>query len=381
MLLATPEEQRWNILIVDDTPNNLRLLSETLSQYGYGVQCAISGKLALMAVQNVPPDLILLDIKMPEMDGYEVCSQLKENLQTAQIPVIFLSALDEVQDKVEAFTVGGADYITKPFQVEEVLARVKNQLTIQHLQRQLQHQNLKLQHLNQDLVRSNQELEQFAYIVSHDLQQPLQTITGFAELLLGLNLSLGNQGELEEYVLPILEEGIRMQELIKSLLNYSRLETSRRQFEGVDCNLIVAETLKKLYLAIEESGAIVAAQSLPLVWGDRIQLSQLFQNLISNGVKYRRPGVLSKITISTVKKEKEWVFEVHDNGIGIKPENFERVFQIFQRLHHSQDYPGNGIGLAICKKIVERHNGRIWIESEFGVGTSFYFSIPNQQTT
>ncbi len=177
-----------HILIVDDTPDNLRLLSKTLTEQGYEVQCAINGKLALMAVTNEPPDLILLDIKMPEMDGYEVCERLKTQEETAEIPVIFLSALDDVFDKVKAFKVGCVDYITKPFQVEEVFARIENQLTIRRLQRQLQDKNFKLEQLNQELQRSNQELEEFAYVVSHDLQQPLQTITGFAETVISLKI-------------------------------------------------------------------------------------------------------------------------------------------------------------------------------------------------
>lgn len=370
------KEQTEKILIVDDTPDNLRLLSEALSERGYEVQCAINGKLALMAVQNHPPDLILLDIKMPEIDGYEVCSRLKCQPKTAEIPVIFLSALDEVLDKVKAFEVGGVDYITKPFQIEEVLARVQNQLTIRQLQHQLQIQNLQLQQLNQDLKSSNKELEQFSYIVSHDLQQPLQTITGFAELLLSMKSEINLEEEAEEYVTPILEEGIRMQDLIRNLLEYSRVGTKTQNFKEINCQMIVAEILKKLQYTIEEVGAVVTHQDLPKIKADKIQIGQLFQNLISNGIKYHRPGVLPKIAISVQKKSGEWLFGVHDNGIGIQPEYFEQIFQVFQRLHTIKEYPGTGIGLAICKKIVERHQGQIWLESEVGEGTSFYFTLP-----
>ncbi|MEL7037440.1 MAG: response regulator [Cyanobacteria bacterium J06592_8] len=369
-------EQKGNILIVDDLPDNLRLLSETLSDRGYEVQCAINGKLALMAVQNAPPDLILLDIKMPGIDGYEVCSELKSQERTSEIPVIFLSALDDAFDKVKAFNVGGVDYVTKPFQVEEVLARVENQLTICRLQKQLHHQNLKLSKLNQDFADSNKELEQFAYIVSHDLQQPLQTITGFAELMLSLKSEIDLEEEADEYVTPILEEGIRMQGLIKDLLEYSRVGSKRRELKPVDCNLILAETLRNLHHSIEESQAIITHETLPTVNADKIQLGQLFQNLIGNGIKYCRPGVIPQVTILTEQKQQEWVFEIQDNGIGIASSYFERVFQIFQRLHTAQEYPGTGIGLAICKKIVERHGGKIWVESELGVGTTFYFTIP-----
>ncbi|MET0033142.1 MAG: ATP-binding protein, partial [Limnospira maxima] len=368
--------EKGSILIVDDTPDNLRVLSATLGDRDYDVQCAINGKLALMAVANQPPDLVLLDIKMPEMDGYQVCEALKSQQKTAEIPVIFLSALDDVIDKVKAFAVGGVDYITKPFQVEEVLARVEHQLTIRRLQKQLQNQNFRLQQLNEDLKRSNQELEQFAYIVSHDLQQPLQTITGFAELMLTLKSQINLEEEAEEYVLPILDEGMRLQQLIKNLLHYSRVGTKQAAFEAIDCNIILEETLSNLSLAIQESGAIITSEKLPMVFGDRLQLGQLFQNLIANAVKYHRPGIPPKITVSVMPKNQNWQFGIHDNGIGIPADKTQRIFQIFQRLHTQQEYPGNGIGLAICRKIIDRHRGDIWVESDLGVATSFYFTLP-----
>ncbi|MDT9269590.1 MAG: response regulator [Limnospira sp. PMC 1234.20] len=370
------EPEKGSILIVDDTPDNLRVLSATLGDRDYDVQCAINGKLALMAVANQPPDLVLLDIKMPEMDGYQVCEALKSQQKTADIPVIFLSALDDVIDKVKAFAVGGVDYITKPFQVEEVWARVEHQLTIRRLQKQLQNQNFRLQQLNEDLKRSNQELEQFAYIVSHDLQQPLQTITGFAELMLTLKSQINLEEEAEEYVLPILDEGMRLQQLIKNLLHYSRVGTKQAAFEAIDCNIILEETLSNLSLAIQESGAIITSEKLPMVFGDRLQLGQLFQNLIANAVKYHRPGIPPKITVSVMPKNQNWQFGIHDNGIGIPADKTQRIFQIFQRLHTQQEYPGNGIGLAICRKIIDRHRGDIWVESDLGLATSFYFTLP-----
>jgi light-regulated signal transduction histidine kinase (bacteriophytochrome) len=313
---------------------------------------------------------------MPEMDGYEVCERLKMQEETAAIPVIFLSALDDVFDKVKAFTVGGVDYITKPFQVEEVFARIENQLTIRRLQQQLQNKNIKLEQLNQELKRSNRDLEEFAYVVSHDLQQPLQTITGFAELLLALKSEINLEQEAEEYVSPILEEGIRMQELIKNLLEYSRVGTKKRNFEPTDCQEILRKSLADLHSIIENSLAIVTCEKLPIIMADRIQLGQLFQNLIANGIKYQSPNIQPKIVISVQEKPEEWLFRVEDNGIGIKPENFDRIFQVFQRLHTNQEYPGTGVGLAICKKIIERHQGRIWLESEWQIGTTFYFTLP-----
>ncbi|MGB3533667.1 MAG: response regulator [Microcoleaceae cyanobacterium] len=372
-------ENYGKVLIVDDTPDNLRLLSATLSEQGYEVRCAINGKLALMAIKNELPDLILLDIKMPDMDGYTVCTQLKSNPETAEIPIIYLSALDDVFDKVKAFNTGGIDYITKPFQVEEVLVRVKNQLTIYSLKKQLQNKNQQLQQLNHELTRSNQDLEQFAYIVSHDLQQPLQSITGFAELMLSLKDQIDLEQEADEYVTPILAEGIRMQELIQSLLHYSRVGLNKREFAAVDCNLVVAETLLKLRHLIQETGAIITYADLPTIYADAIQMGQLFQNLISNSIKYRHPNRSIKIRVFAEDKLETYQFSIEDNGIGIDYQCHEKVFQVFQRFSNNQKCDGYGIGLSTCKKIIERHQGNIWLESQLEIGTTFYFTIPIQE--
>ncbi|NET54859.1 MAG: response regulator [Symploca sp. SIO2E6] len=366
---------KGNILIVDDTPENLRFLSMGLSIRGYEVKCAISGSMALLGVSDELPDLILLDIRMPQMDGYEVCEQLKANQRTREIPIIFLSALHEVSDKVKAFASGGVDYITKPFQMEEVLVRVENQLTIVRLQKQLQQQNLRLQKLNEELVQSNRELEQFAFIVSHDLQEPLRAVSSFTQLLVESYPDSLN-AEVKECIAFILDGTARMGQLIKDLLVYSRLGTAAREFQPTDCNIVLEDVLVDLHIMVAETDAKLTHDSLPTVMGDSVQLAQLFQNLIINAIKFHRPEVPPRIKISVESKDGEWLFGVHDNGIGIKKQNFERIFKMFKRLHTIDNYPGTGIGLAICKKIVERHEGEIWVESELGVGTTFYFAIP-----
>ncbi|NER49795.1 MAG: response regulator [Symploca sp. SIO1A3] len=368
---------KQNILIIDDTPENLHFLSNGLTRKGYQVKCAISGSIALLRVFAELPDLILLDIKMPEMNGYEVCEYLKANEKTREIPVIFLSALHEVSDKVKAFASGGVDYITKPFQFEEVLARVENQLTIARLQKQLQQQNLRLQELNEELEKSNQELEEFTYIVSHDLQEPLRAVSSFTQLLVENHQSYLNS-EANEYIAFILDGTTRMSQLIKDLLAYSRVGKQAREFELTDCNMVLTDVLADLQIMIAETSAKITYDSLPIVMGDSVQLAQLFQNLISNAIKFHRPEIAPLIKISVTLKNDEWLFCVHDNGIGIKTRHFERIFQIFKRLHTFGNYPGTGIGLAICKKIVEHHEGRIWVESERGVGTTFYFTIPRR---
>ncbi len=377
------------ILIVDDEQHNLRILSTTLTQQGYEVQCAKNGELALLTARETLPDLILLDISMPDIDGYKVCQYLKADVQTRDIPVIFLSAFNETLNKVKAFNVGGSDYITKPFQVEEVLVRVKNQLEIRLLQKKLIEQNAllqtenyerqeaqrKLEQITTELKRSNQELEQFAYVAAHDLQEPLRAITSYTQILVH-EYQERLDGTAIEYMDFIVDGTTRMQQLIQDLLAYSRVGTRGKVFVLIDSNVVLDRALKNLQVAIAENHAIVTHDHLPTIQGDKIQLIQLFQNLIGNAIKFRREE-LPQVHISAELKDREWLFSVRDNGIGIKQTYLNRIFEIFKRLHTRQEFPGTGIGLAICKKIVNRHHGRIWAESEPGIGTTFYFTFPD----
>ncbi len=364
----------YKILLVDDTPENLQLLINILAQKGYRIRPASSGKRALSAVKTDPPDLILLDVMMPEMDGYMVCEQLKADEQTRDIPIIFLSALPDTIHKVKAFELGGVDYITKPFQVQEVVARVQMQLVLRESQKQLSQQNKLLQQLNQELVRSNQELEQFSYIVSHDLQQPLQGILGFAKIL-QMKYQTHLDEEAIEYILRIVGAGERMQHLIQELLAYGQV-TATCPFIPTDCHAAMAKAIANLQLIIAECSAKVTWNELPTVMGNETQLVQLFQNLISNALKFSRPHVTLEIEISVESKAGEWLFRVQDNGIGIEPQDCERIFELFQRLHPDRESSGTGIGLATCKKIVERHGGQIWVNSRIDWGSQFYFTLP-----
>ena len=226
----------------------------------------------------------------------------------------------------------------------------------------------------EELRRSNQELEQFAYVASHDLQEPLRMVTGYTQLL-EKRYGAGLDQKAREYIGFAVDGAKRMQGLIEDLLTYSRVGSKGKAFAWTNCEVVLGKALAGLDVAIRESGAMVSHDPLPVVMGDDFQLGQVFQNLLGNALKYRNSKA-PQVHVSCRKEPERWIFAVKDNGIGIDPQYGERIFQIFQRLHTRQEYEGSGIGLAICKKIVERHGGKIWVESELDNGATFYFTVP-----
>ncbi|HEY0456965.1 MAG TPA: ATP-binding protein, partial [Verrucomicrobiae bacterium] len=235
-----------------------------------------------------------------------------------------------------------------------------------------------------ELARSNKDLEEFAYVASHDLQEPLRMIASYTRLLERRYKDKLDQ-DAAEFINYAVDGATRMQVLINDLLAYSRVGTRGKPFAMTDCEEVLQRTLANLKIAIEESGASITHSPLPMVLGDATQLMQLFQNLLNNAIKFRKPGEPPQIHIGAramkgngADTSAHWQFSVADNGIGIEPRFFERIFVIFQRLHTRDQYPGTGIGLAVCQKIVERHGGKIWVESEPGKGTTFHFTIPLQ---
>jgi len=243
-------------------------------------------------------------------------------------------------------------------------------------ERRRAHEALRLQAA--ELERSNAELEQFAHVASHDLQEPLRTVTNFVQLL-----AQRYRGRLDrdadDFIGYVVDGTTRMAQLIDDLLEFSRAGRTDRPMEPTDCRGVLEKALANLAVSIRESGAVVRHDGLPTVQGDPSQLTQLFQNLIGNAVKFRGTD-RAEVQISAVRRGGEWLFLVRDNGIGIAPEYRERIFVIFQRLHGRNEHPGTGIGLAICKRIVTRHGGRIWVESQPGRGSTFCFTLPVAET-
>lgn len=252
------------------------------------------------------------------------------------------------------------------------LAREKRKVEI--LETMIEDKTRQLYLANQALHRSNEELEQFAYVASHDLQEPLRIVASYSELL-----AQRYAGKLDEkadkYIRYAVDAARRMQALINDLLAYSRLSSKAKPLEPTDVNLVVDQAIANLKVLIRKSEVELTREDFPTVMADRIQMTQLFQNIIGNAIKFRGPEP-PRVHISVEVGNAEWVFCVSDNGIGIEPQYHRRIFEIFQRLHGREEYGGTGIGLSIVKKIVERHGGRVWVASEPGKGTRFSFTIP-----
>ena len=228
----------------------------------------------------------------------------------------------------------------------------------------------------EELVRSNEELERYAYLASHDLQEPLRMVTSYMQLLERRYKDKLDQ-DAKEFIEFAVDGAMRMHRLINDLLTYSRVGTRGKALAPTDTEGVFEQSLSNLQVTIKERRAQVTHEPLPKVMADDVQLGQLFQNLVGNAIKFNQQEA-PRVHVSAIQRSGEWVFSVKDNGIGIDPEFKERIFVIFQRLHVKDDYPGTGIGLAVCKKIVERHGGRIWVESEIGKGATFYFTLPKE---
>jgi PAS domain S-box-containing protein len=501
---------RPNILIVDDRKENLLATEKILRHLDAGIFKAISGNEALSLVLRHRFAIVLLDVQMPEMDGFETAMLMQEHESMRGVPIIFITAISkEERYATQAAEIGAVDYIFKPINSEILRSKVKVYLDL-YVQREvilklnmgLQQSNEELERIaysrglleaapdamvvvNQsgvivlvngqaehqfgyrrdelvgqkmmiiipagfverviadgrrsaaealaqpigpgselygrrkdgsgfpieimlsplenaegilwtaairniterkkseeqmvktaeELKRSNDQLQQFVYVASHDLQEPLRMVSSYTQLL-AKRYKGRLDSDADEFIEYAVDGCTRMQALIRDLLVYSRAGTDEKTLREISGESALNTALANLRTTIKESGAIVTHDSLPTILTDEMQLAQLFQNLVGNGIKYRSAAI-PQVHVSAAKNGgNEWIFSVRDNGLGIDPQYFEKIFVLFQRLHGQEKFSGTGIGLAICKKIVEQLGGRIWVESQSEKGSTFYFSLP-----
>lgn len=354
------------ILIVDDTPENLRLLVDVLTGQGYRVRPTPSGERALITVQKELPDLILLDVMMPQMDGYAVCRHLKADERTRDIPIIFISALNEVFDKMTAFSVGGVDYITKPFQVEEVLARVRTHLHLEEMRHTLQAKN-------QQLQEQNQELDAFAHTVAHDLKSPLARILTSLKLVEIYSPTLDKNTQ--DLFRIALKGSRQMGNIIDELLLLASVRKEEIQLSVVDMAHVTNQALNRLTHMLEEyQPELVIAETWPQVPGYAPWLEEVWANYISNGLKYggQPPYLELGATPQAQDKVRFWV---RDNGPGLSPAAQTQLFTEFTRLDTVRA-EGYGLGLSIVRRIMDKLGGQVGVESMPGQGSIFYFTLP-----
>jgi len=437
------------ILIVEDSLTQAEQLKYILEQAGYTLTVANNAIEALSQLENQVdlPDLIITDIVMPEVDGYELTKAIKSDIRLSGIKVILMTSFSNPENILKGLECGANNFITKPVEKNSLLERVEHILSsvemcedvdgsglnlflykgekykissrsnqvldflissyetaihqnaeLQSAQDELLFLNTKLEErveertaeLNieiaerekvslelentlEDLKKSNQELEQFAYVASHDLQEPLRMVSSFVQLL-SIRYKDKLDSNANEFIAYAYDGSLRMQKMIQDLLQYSRIQTKGEVFHKIDAADLLRQVLNNLQTKIEETEAVISVGDLPVINGDESQLIRLFQNLIANAIKFCRDKK-PEIHISSKQLKDEWLFTVQDNGIGIDLQYQQKIFLIFQRLNTREEFGGTGIGLAICKRIVERHKGKIWFESKPGEGTTMYFTI------
>jgi signal transduction histidine kinase len=401
------------ILVVDDRPDNLMSIEAILEKDNYSIVKANSGRAALKVLLNDHDfSLILMDVQMPELNGYETATIIYERDKLRNIPIVFITANNYDEDFMfKGYRMGGVDYIYKPINPELLRAKVavfvelysKNQqlmlqekkLLAEIEERKVSEERVKLLNEqltanNESLKQMNEELDQFAYMASHDLQEPLRKIQVFSDKILRNN---NFDPDSEKYFGKIINSSKRMQNLINNLLDFSRHTVSSNDFKKTPLNELVKNVLTELEVEIEKSNARINYEELPVVSAVPGLMQQLFYNLFSNAIKFRKPSVdlvidvkaekMNPLDLSKFTKygqgKNYYKITVQDNGIGFDDKYAEDIFRVFKRLHNYQEFEGTGVGLSICKKIVEKHNGFIKAESKIDNGSTFIIGLPEMQ--
>ena len=365
------------ILIVDDRPENLQVLSQMLTESGYGVRAVTSGKMALMTVERALPDLILLDVMMPEMDGYKVCQTLKASPDTSGIPVIFISALDAPVDKVKAFEMGAVDYITKPFHLEEVQARIATHLQIKEQQQEIERLREEdrryfdeVNYIREDLVRS----------ITHELKSPLAVIFSYASTMQRFD-AIKNNERLAHCVSAIKRSTMSMSELIGNILEAAKIEAG---IDFIPTSISITDLIKihvNNFESLAENKSITMTfhqtDVNAVVEADERLMGMAISNLLSNAIKYTPEGGSVDIYVRATGEDRITI-SVNDTGVGIPEDDLPNIFKRFYRVAHESHLAieGNGLGLSIVDAIIQQHKGKIEVVSKLDEGTGFNITLP-----
>lgn len=378
-----------NILLIDDNPDDRALTIRVLQKENPGLKVQeVFDAIGLSeALKRGGFDLAITDYELVWTNGLTILREIKAHYPDC--PVIMFTGSGDEEIAVEAMKAGLDDYILKspkhavrlPAAIRVVLEQAEGRQARSHLEMRLQRTLNRLNKKTEELERSNRELEQFAYVASHDLQEPLRKIIAFGSRLKEVRSSaLGDRGN--EYLDRMMVSADRMQRLVEDLLRCSRVEKEAKPFEEVNLEGLIYEVLTDLEIEIKKSGAKIEVGELPPLHADPVQMRELFQNLVSNAVKFRKAGVLPRVKITGRPAPKEEGIEitVADNGIGFDEKYADRIFRPFQRLHSRDEFEGSGVGLAICRKIAERHGGRIAAKSKPGEGAAFVITFPTERS-
>ena len=365
-----------SILVVDDTPVNLRVLTEMLKRHDFNVYSAPDGPTALEIVQSEALDLILLDIKMPGMDGYMVCEKIKADERFADIPVIFISALTDIDDIVKGFDTGGVDYITKPFKFREVLVRVETHLTLRRQRQQIE----EMRERDRQYFESISALrEQFIRTATHDLKNPLASIVGYTNILESFNETARDE-TISDAIVGLRYGSRKMRILVTDMLDLLQMESGLQLYYApVEINKFVKDTFPEFNVLVKEKNINFSYVPLDMELQINIDpkwIGRVLSNLISNAIKYTPES--GSVEIVLERKDDLVYLHVVDSGLGIPADDLDQIFDAFHRVRRKQhmQVEGTGLGLSIVRSIVEQHDGNIYVESELGKGSRFTVELP-----
>jgi signal transduction histidine kinase len=362
------------LLIVDDEPTHMTALYHTLEDSGYDVTAFPSAAHALEAFVKQGFDLVLTDLQMPVMDGISFLRAAQ--LIDPNLVGIVMTGHGAIETAIAAMKAGAHDYVLKPFKLNTILPVLARALEVRRLRMEINHLQQRVREHMQELESANRELESFSYSVSHDLRAPLRAIHGFSNILVE-SYSPQLPDEAQQMLGRIMSSSERMSELIEHLLRFSRLSKQAIVKQPIKIQQLVRDVVDELQRATPEYGDHVQILPLPDTIGDEVLVRQIFANLLSNAMKFTRQLAKPTIVVGCQQLNDEQVYYVRDNGAGFDMQHADNLFRVFHRLHDQREFEGNGVGLSLVQRIIQRHGGRIWPEAAVNRGATFYFTLPN----